>query len=187
MVKTLLACILFAASFSSCQRKAMQPSPGSESGSAASANSAANSESNSAATAPAVPPFTLSLSSGGGFTGSYSGFTLSSDGSVRQWERRGAGSDSILWETRIPAARIIGFKNRLEQSGALGIGLRETGNMTTQVKLVLPDTLHVWSWSGADAAETAPEPFRSWYPEVRDFCAALQSTNPKAQSRPDGK
>jgi hypothetical protein len=173
MVKVLLSCGLFlsAALLSSCQRKALP------------------------AALPAAPPaaiqaagpFSLSLSSGGGFTGQYSGFTLASDGNVKQWERRGAGADSTLWETRIPADRVFDFRKRLEQGGALGISLQESGNMTTLVELRLPDTLYQWSWSGADAADAAPEPFRSWYPEVRGFCEKLKSTTLKDQSRPLGK
>jgi hypothetical protein len=181
MVKVLLSCglLLAAALLPSCQRKALQPAvQGAPAMQAPSADSALPS---------ASEPFTLSLASGGGFTGRYSGFSLASDGSVKEWERRGAGSDTTLWETRIPVSRILDFRKRLEQGGARAITLQGSGNRTTLVKMQLPDTLLLWSWSGADVADAAPEPFRSWYPEVRDFCENLKSTTLKAQSRPHGK
>lgn len=164
MIKVLLSCGFFlsAALLPSCQRKALQPVPTPDS-------------------------FTLSLSSGGGFSGRYAGFTLASDGTVKEWEKVGAGAESTLWETRIPPDRIIDFRKRLEQGGALGITLQESGNMTSLVKLRLPDTLYLWSWSGAGIGGSEPEPFRSWYPEVLGFCENLKSTTPKAQSRPLGK
>ena len=189
MVKVLLSCglILCAALLSSCQRKAFQPAAH---GSAAMPDSSSASFASVDSAVPVTPePFSFSLSSGGGFTGQVSGFTLASDGTVKEWERRGAGADSTLWETRIPAGRILDFRKRLEQGGAKGISLQGSGNMTTVVKLRLPDTLYLWSWSGAgaDVAESVPEPFRSWYPEVRGFCENLKSTTPKAPSLPHGK
>ena len=192
MVKILLSCgfLLSAALLPSCQRKALQPAvpgapaktgqPGNpkEPGQAASPDSAR----------PVTPqPFSFSLSSGGGFTGLVSGFTLASDGTVKEWERHGGGADSTLWETRIPGDRIVEFRKRLEQGGAKGISLQGSGNMTTMVKLRLPDTLYLWSWSGAGVSESVPEPFRSWYPEVRGFCENLKDTTLKAPSRPHGK
>jgi hypothetical protein len=181
MIKMLFSCglLLCAALLPSCQRKALQPAvQGSPATPGPSADSAV----------PVTPqPFSFSLSSGGGFTGQISGFTLASDGTVKEWERRGAGADSTLWETRIPAGRILDFRKRLEQGGAKGISLQGSGNMTTLVKLQLPDTLYLWSWSGTGVSESVPEPFRSWYPEVRGFCENLKSTTPKAPSRPHGK
>lgn len=185
MVKALLSCGIFlsAALLPSCQRKAIQPAvPGAAATPGPSAGTAHPS------TLPSSPEtFTLSLSSGGGFTGRYTGFTLASDGTVKEWERSGVGAESTLWETRIPADRISDFRKRLEQGGALGITLQESGNMTSLVKLQLPDTLYLWSWSGAGVSESVPEPFRSWFPEVLGFCGNLKSMTPKAQSRPPGK
>lgn len=181
MIKMLLSCGFFltAVLLFSCQRKAIKPAA-----QAASANPGPSADSNPQSD---PEPFTLSLAGGGGFTGRYSGFTLASDGTVKQWERSGAGADSTLWETRIPAGRIIDFRRRLEQGGALGISLQESGNMTTSVKLGVPDTVHLWSWPGAGVSESVPEPFRSWYPEVLGFCENLKSATLKDPDGPHGK
>lgn len=163
MLRGSLVCslMLFAALFPACQKKVVKdsaPGPGA---------------------AQSIPPeraetFAITIASGGGFTGRYTGYSLQSTGTVRHWEKRGAGAESTLWAADVPPGRVLEFRKALEQGGALAVTRRESGNMTTTVKLELPDTLLIWSWPGDGVDETTPEPFRAWYPQVLIFCMSLE-------------
>lgn len=122
---------------------------------------------------PRPTPFRITVSAGGGFTGAVSGCTLGSDGQVEYWDKRGPAPESIRWRAVSGPPPILEFRRLLETGGAFSMTLRETGNMTTVVKLELPDTLRIWSWSGHGASEITPEPFRSWYPQVERYCQGL--------------
>jgi hypothetical protein len=135
-----------------------------------------------------VTPFKITLSTGGGFTGAVSGCTLGSDGRVAYWDKRGPGPEAIRWSVVAGPPRILELRRLLgllEKGGALNATLEESGNMTTIVKLELPDTLRIWSWSGHGASETTPEPFRSWYPQAEAFCQSLSPSGPGPAAPPD--
>ncbi|MEO6096088.1 MAG: hypothetical protein ABIW76_10485 [Fibrobacteria bacterium] len=143
-------------------------------------------------------PFKITISTGGGFAGSVSGCTLGSDGLVVYWDKRGLAPESIRWKVVAGRSPILEFRRLLETGGALNMTLRETGNMTTEVNLELPDTLRIWSWPGNGPSETTPEPFRTWYSQVEAFCqslspartkptAPLDSAIAKPHAEPDGK
>ena len=132
-----------------------------------------------------VSPFKITVSTGGGFTGAVSGCTLGSDGRVVYWDKRGAAPESIRWSVAAGPSRILEFRRLLETGGALGLTLRETGNMTTVIQLELPDTLRIWSWPGHGASETTPEPFRTWYPQVEAYCESVSPSRPDAAAPPD--
>lgn len=163
MHRVLLACVFFlaAALLPACQNKVQK-------------ESGAGSGMPPAGKLDAAETFAITIASGGGFTGRYSGYSLKSTGSVRRWEKRGAGGDSTLWVGDVPPGRVLEFRKALERGGALAVSRRESGNMTTTVKLELPDTLLIWSWPGDGVDETTPDPFRAWYPQVEMFCKSLE-------------
>jgi hypothetical protein len=71
--------------------------------------------------------FKISVGSGGGFTGAYEGCTLSSDGVVRLWSRRGAAAeDTTLGMSQGSVEKAKGFEARLRGSGALDAPATET-------------------------------------------------------------
>jgi hypothetical protein len=116
-------------------------------------------------------PFTLTLSSGGGFAGLYQGFTLTSAGEVRAWERRPGAAESPVWKAQGNPDSILAFARDLDKS--LGVDLHGTGNMTTRILYALPDSTYQWSISGAGPSPDAPEPFRTWYARAEGYCRGL--------------
>ena len=121
---------------------------------------------------PASPkPFTLTLSSGGGFSGQTQGFTLTHAGEVKAWQKRPGATESISWTKQAPADSVVAFAKALE--AYLGAELKETGNMTTRIQYALPDSTYRWSISGAGASTDAPEPFRTWYARTEAYCRGL--------------
>ena len=155
----ILMLLVLAAGMSGCQKKPVKFSPD---GSALPAPAAAPME-----------PFTLTIASGGGFTGLYSGCALQSDGTVTFWQRIGARPDSILAKAAGSPAEIQGLLDRLRLGGALASTLRESGNMTTVVKLEIADSVRTWSWAGSGVDDKTPEPFMTWYPEAQAYCSGL--------------
>lgn len=132
-----------------------------------------------------APPrvFHISVSSGGGFAGSYSGCTLASDDSVRLWTRRAAGEEVTTGQGLGSAGKALQFEKRLRESGALGLVADGTGNMTARVAYAAPDSNYAWSWSGSGENDNTPAPLRGWYSEVQAYCR--ESAGQSNQSKPN--
>lgn len=115
--------------------------------------------------------FKISVGSGGGFTGAYEGCSISSDGVVRRWSRRGAASeDTTLGMAQGSVEKVRDFEARLRGSGALESAASETGNMTSTVLYELPDSSRSWSWPGSGENDKTPAAFKGWYSEIQTYC-----------------
>ncbi len=121
---------------------------------------------------PANVPFRISISTGGGFTGLSTGYTLSYDGRVEHWQRFAGGEYTVLWSEQSSAAKIGAFRMQLESLGMLGKQIRQSGNMTTTVKLALPDTTYSWYWGQLEKTELT-----DWAQDVESFCQQLKKLN----------
>jgi hypothetical protein len=108
------------------------------------------------------------LSTGGGFSGAYTGCTLASDGTVRNWRRFPATPESTTWTTHASPDSIAALAKALD--AFLASQAQATGNMTTRVSYSLPDTTYRWSIPGSGASDTDPEPFKTWYPRAESWC-----------------
>lgn len=117
----------------------------------------------------AVTPFKITVSSGGGFTGLTSGYSLSSEGVVEHWQHFRAGTDSVLWSEKTDASRIQFFKQQLEETGLLKKNIQQSGNMMTTVNLVLPDTTYTWYWNASGKSDLS-----RWVKDVQRFCESMK-------------
>lgn len=116
--------------------------------------------------------FTITIGSGGGFTGAFQGYTFYSDGKVEYWQRYGAKQDSIMWTTEVEPEQLETFQQRLAQSGMLEKTIQEKGNMTTMVTYDTPDTSYYWTW---DEQTEIPPAFNKWYDDVHQFFDQLRT------------
>lgn len=121
--------------------------------------------------------FQITLWQGGGFTGSTTGFTISSNGEVAHWQRFGGQSDTTLWMVNGYLAEVQNLKNRLEQSGMLELKYADTGNMTAGIKYEIRNQQYIWTWNLSGVDSDIPEPLREWYRHARDFCQSIQQKN----------
>jgi len=119
----------------------------------------------------AIIPFRLSVSTGGGFTGLSTGYTLSNDGRVEHWRRFAGGEKTTLWSRPGSASKIMAFRKQLKEMGMIGKQIQESGNMTTTVTLALPDTTYTWSWSQLKKTDLT-----GWVRDVEIFCRKLEKT-----------
>ena len=116
-------------------------------------------------------PFEISISTGGGFTGLSTGYTLSDKGRVEHWQRFAAGEKTTLWSQQGSAAKIMTFKMQLEHLGMLSRQIQESSNMITTVTLALPDTTYTWYWGQLKKTELT-----GWVQDVESFCQELKKT-----------
>ncbi len=125
-------------------------------------------------------PFTMNLSSGGGFSGMYSGCTLASDGTVIHWQKFG-GRDSTLAKAMGSPETILSLRRKLEADGALSIHNDATGNMTTRAELKTADSVYSWSWSGSGLNENTPSALKAWFADADAYCQSFSA--PAASER----
>lgn len=123
-----------------------------------------------AAKSPSAP-FTVSLSSGGGFAGLYEGCSLASTGEAEGWRQNAAGPREVVWTKRADAESIAVFARGLEAYRETK--LEQAGNMTASLGLASGSSEIRWTVPGAGSAPDAPEPFRSWYRRIDAFCRGL--------------
>ena len=130
---------------------------------------------------PVPDAFSISIASGGGFTGLVGGFYLHSNGKVEAWRRFPAQPDSILWTVQVDPRKIAEFAQQLEQTGVVEKTYKATGNMTTRVIYSLQDVSHTWSWSNEG---DAPPELKEWYGRVRKFCGELSEKQQRQREEP---
>ena len=112
-------------------------------------------------------PFEISISTGGGFTGLYQGFTLHSDGKIEQWQQDRAGKVKILKSRQGDAKEFVKFRKELERDDIFKLKLTQTGNMTTKIVYQKGDSTFVWIWQ---AGGEIPPQMQKWYDSIRIFC-----------------
>ncbi len=117
---------------------------------------------------PGGEPFSISISTGGGFAGLCEGCRLQSTGTIERWRRIGTRAEEVLWSGEVEVEVAVGWRDRLEGTGALGQVHRQTGNMTTQVTYTRGDTTLNWSWQAATKEDGSP--LRAWHSEFAGFC-----------------
>ena len=111
--------------------------------------------------------FKITLSSGGGFTGMYSGYHLYASGLLEAWQKRAAGGDTLLWMQQVDPERIERIRAQLAASGALDKRYDGAGNMTVIVNYATADTVYRWSW---DRGREEPTELAMWYQRTRRYC-----------------
>ena len=127
--------------------------------------------------------FSISISSGGGFTGLVRGYRLQSEGQVVAFERRTAKDESILWTRSIDAGTMHSFAQKLLATGLLDQRAQEYGNVTSRIVYQSSDSTFVWTWSGS---EPKPSAVAGWYREVMRYCSGLGPDSSPPRNRPFG-
>jgi hypothetical protein len=122
----------------------------------------------SEATAEKASYFKIALSSGGGFTGIYRGYSLYGDGRVEAWQSWAGKGDSLLWQGVVERGEVERIRGELQKSGALDKRFAGAGNMTAVVAYETADTTYRWSW---DRTREGPVGLSEWYEKTRAFCA----------------
>ena len=103
--------------------------------------------------------FHLSLSRGGGITGTVTGCDIKSDGRMRTWKKWASGRVESLWTRTLPP---LAVERQVAELRAL-TSVDDPGNLSYRVVLQQPDTIRVWTWS-------AHQSLTEWYRNTRSLC-----------------
>lgn len=103
------------------------------------------------------PRTEISYSSGGGFSGLYTGYTIAANRVVTSWNGRGGVPSKV---DTIGTVNEEQFHNLLEQiydADPVHIQHQQTGNMTTVLTIVSDDEQYLYTWEGVHT-DTAAVP-----------------------------
>lgn len=114
-----------------------------------------------------VPPFVLTLSSGGGFSGQATGTTIMADRSVINWrELRGSREEYVIGD--ISESEYSDLGRMIEQELDDTDVIRETGNMTSMLEVNRGGESLIFTWPGEHTDDSAvPLPLRGFVASVR--------------------
>ena len=110
----------------------------------------------------------LHVSTGGGFSGSSTGYSLSSNGHVQRWQESANGEKSLKAENKIKAKTVTPFFEQIKVWQETNINT--PGNMTSKLTYETPDTTLTWLWTADSTSETLPENFFEYYESLWRFC-----------------
>ncbi len=126
--------------------------------------------------APAVAmtdTFQIVITRGGGFTGQVKGFSLSSTGEVRHWQKMPGGEEEIVWETTVERDSIHIFQKELLASGAMEEKLESPGNVTTAIQYHADDVVRSWMWGGHAEAKEFHGRLRELWSSIHGWCRRI--------------
>jgi len=125
------------------------------------------------------PIIRLSFGSGGGFTGAFGGYTLQSDGVVRNWTRMPGGKDSTLQTITISKTTADSLLTVFRRSDFFADSLRQYGNWTRFMRYESPDIIHYWSWVTVDKESGPAFEAQAMHERLIQYFSALfpQSTH----------
>lgn len=102
-------------------------------------------------------PFSIDLSSGGGFSGMHTGFTLKSDGTVLYWRGMYGRREEVRPLGTADADAVRTLKALIDERKLSSFSHRETGNMTTALAVTEGELLYTITWPGMDSeSDNAP-------------------------------
>ncbi len=114
--------------------------------------------------------FTITVSQGGGFTGRYSGYTISSDGTASHWQKVSAVKKSTLWKISTDSVEVKKLAASLHNLGIFDIEYQETGNLTKSIFYQTNAKQYKWTWA---AGKTIPAALQESYTILITFCKQL--------------
>ena len=94
-------------------------------------------------------PFTIELSSGGGFSGLWNGYIIRSDGAIQSWHGKQMKTDEVKDLGQVEPDDIAEVKTILDRDKIMNLALHETGNMTTMLKVTSGDEMTFITWPGS--------------------------------------
>jgi hypothetical protein len=114
--------------------------------------------------------WTITVGSGGGFTGGSSGYTIEGSGKVRSWRTTSATAEKQMRDMpALEAHDAATLKSYLDAIHFDTITSRRPGNMTLFVELKQPNTTHRVNWSN----ESSIHELQSFYDFALTYLTSL--------------
>ncbi len=116
--------------------------------------------------------WTITVSTGGGFTGMSSGYTMIETGEVFAWNGQEGDHEKTNKIGSISAEKAHDFKIKLA-AGLDSMQLNAPGNMSTSIELDANGHAEKITWGAADHPN-APDQLSGWYNDFMQTCGAMQ-------------
>lgn len=117
--------------------------------------------------------FVITVSSGGGFTGAYSGYRVYSDGRIERWQGFGPQQDSLLWSRWEDRTVVKTLGSQFRTNGVFKVRWNKNSNMTSSLSYADDDSTYSWSWEFG-AMEELPASLIECYESVNALCADVE-------------
>ncbi|PLX31542.1 MAG: hypothetical protein C0600_05590 [Ignavibacteria bacterium] len=128
---------------------------------------------------PSYPLTEVSYSSGGGFSGFYTGYTIKPDRVVTRWNGRGGIPSSVDTIGTVDEQRYHTLLQKIYAAEPAQIQQQQTGNMTTALTIVSNDEQYLYTWEGIHTdTEAVPQ---STLPLHAAVWQLLQEMDPELQ------
>ncbi len=111
---------------------------------------------------------TVHLSKGGGFTGIYNGYSITSQGQLVSWQQTAAGEKDVQATDKVKAKKVKPFFQQIETF--IETDLESPGNMTTKLVLQRPDTTVTWLWNAENTDTEPTAELNELYLSMWQFC-----------------
>jgi hypothetical protein len=109
----------------------------------------------------------IDYSTGGGFTGIESGITISSDHSVKYWEKKVNSSRTITDSTELTSVQIDTFNELLKSKEIFTYKNDYRGNYTARLTFVNNGSSNNFSFNPSDIPKDMPEVLKSIIAEIK--------------------
>ena len=120
-------------------------------------------------------PYSIELSSGGGVSGLYTGFFLSSNGTISYWRGWRGQKEFSTNAGEISESDLLKCKKMIDDAKLSSLSIHEAGNMTTTLRVTEGDELFTLSWAGADSDEgNVPAQVRPVYSFLQNILEPLR-------------
>ena len=118
--------------------------------------------------------WTITVGSGGGFTGNSSGFTMIETGDVYLW----SGKEGVHERTNkigtVSVEKAHDYKIRLDSANIGAMNLNSPGNMSTFIELETNGHVDRITWGSTDHPGP-PDALKNWYDDFMKACGGMQT------------
>lgn len=112
-------------------------------------------------------PKIISISNGGGVSGAYNGYSITSEGKVTKWLKIQSGEKKVTDLFTTTADSALFFFRYLDEAGFLTTEFSTPGNMTTIVESDSAGVVHSIKWGNPSV--TPPIIFQSFYELLTNY------------------
>lgn len=110
-----------------------------------------------------ISRYNITLSSGGGFTGSYNGYYIDTTGTVSQWEGRTFDLSTRKVVTHLSPDKLKEINDKITTLGIMNVNYKISGNISSSISISNNDSTHLITWAGIEPSNDIPENIREFY------------------------
>jgi hypothetical protein len=107
--------------------------------------------------------FNVTLSSGGGFTGMYSGYHIDTSGTISRWEGRTFNFASLNPVGNVTSDKLKQMNTKIIELEIMNVQYKKSGNISSSISISTNNFQHTVSWVGIEPERDVPEKIKEFY------------------------